>query len=296
MLWNQHCHEGALVAELGAKCLQDERFMNKRRSESSNRRKVYLGHPFATLPSTNMLKINQHTTKLSKALLTAGLLGGAAVATLGAGSAQAMSLSCSFGTDTSHGLCSAFPTLGWTLGDKTLTNLTYFPTIGPLDAPPSGTFSFVYDDLGAPGISIEDEYTTLATFDPSIPEPSTGSYMYNLAINLPGWTFKDVELDTMHVGSGTKATKVVTDSSGAIILASLESIDGMADGPDPISGTSIKVTDSWEINPVTGSISSISNSFTQVPAPLPLLGVGAAFGSIRKLRKFSTRLKTFSMG
>ena len=31
-------------------------------------------------------------------------------------------------------------------------------------------------------------------------------------------------------------------------------------------------------------------------APLPLLGVGAAFGSIRKLRKFSSQLKTFSMG
>ena len=34
----------------------------------------------------------------------------------------------------------------------------------------------------------------------------------------------------------------------------------------------------------------------EVPAPLPLLGVGAAFGSIRKLRKFSSQLKTFSMG
>ena len=32
-----------------------------------------------------------------------------------------------------------------------------------------------------------------------------------------------------------------------------------------------------------------------VPGPLPLLGVGAAFGSIRKLRKFSSQLKTFSM-
>ena len=256
-----------------------------------------MGHPFATLPSTNMLKINQHTTKLSKALLTAGLLSGAAVATLGAGSAQAMSESCSFGTDTSHVKCKDLfvPTFtGWTLADKTLTNLTYFTGIGPLDAPPSGTFSFVYDDLGVPGLSVEDEWTTLATFDPSIPEPSTGSYMYNLAITQPGWTFDTVELDTMHVGSGTKVTKVVQDALGATI-ASLESLDGMADGPDPISGTFIKVTDTWEINPATGSISSISNSFTQVPAPLPLLGVGAAFGSIRKLRKFSTRLKTFSM-
>jgi hypothetical protein len=45
-----------------------------------------------------------------------------------------------------------------------------------------------------------------------------------------------------------------------------------------------------------GVIDSINNSYTQeVPAPLPILGAGAAFGSIRKLRKFSSRLKTFSM-
>jgi hypothetical protein len=242
-----------------------------------------------------MLKINQHTTKLSKALLTAGLLGGAAVATLGAGSAQA--ISCSFGNSMAHGLCSAVNwATGWTVGDKTLTNLTYFPTIGPAEAPPTGTFEFVYDDFGAPGLSLEDKWTTLVTFDPTIPDPATGSYSYDLAITKPSWTFKDVEFDTMHVGTGTKANKIVKDALGSTI-ASLESLDGMSDGPDPISGTFIKVTDTWEINPATGNISSISNSYTQtqVPAPLPLLGVGAAFGSIRKLRKFSTRLKTFSM-
>jgi hypothetical protein len=89
--------------------------------------------------------------------------------------------------------------------------------------------------------------------------------------------------------------KVVKDSTGSIILATLDSLNGDPVGPVDISGTSIKVTDSWALDPATGTISSISNSYTQVPAPLPLLGVGAAFGSIRKLRKFSTRLKTFSM-
>jgi len=71
----------------------------------------------------------------------------------------------------------------------------------------------------------------------------------------------------------------------------------MPDGPDPISGTFISVTDSWVADPATGTIMAISNTFQQqeVPAPLPILGAGAAFGSIRKLRKFSSRLKTFSM-
>lgn len=261
---------------------------------------VYLGHPFATLPSANMLKINQHTTKLSKALLTAGLLSGAAVATLGAGSAQAaqqFTESCSFGNSTAHTLCSAINwATGWSFatGDKQLTNLTYFPTIGPAQAPPSGTFSFIYDDFGPLGVSPEDMYSTLATFDPTIPEPSTGSYSYDLAITMPGWTFESVELDTEHTGSGQTVTKVVKDALGTTI-ATLVSVNGMPDGPDPLSGTFISVTDSWALDPATGTISSISNSYTQVPAPLPLLGVGAAFGSIRKLRKFSTRLKTFSM-
>jgi hypothetical protein len=284
------------VAELGAKRLQDEHFTNKRRSESFNRSTVYLGYPFATLPSTNMLKINQHTTKLSKALLTAGLLGGAAVATLGAGSALAAGdrRDCSFGSSTAFGLCSAVTwTTGWTLADKQLTNLTFLPGIptGPAGGPPSGVFSFMYDDFGAAGLSAEDTWTTLATFNPSLPPPDAGSYSYDLAITDPGWTFASVELDSDHTGFGQEVTKTIEGSTDLI----LKSINGMPDGPKAISGTSINVTDSWELDPATGTIMSISNTYQQVPAPLPILGAGAAFGSIRKLRKFSSRLKTFSM-
>jgi len=230
---------------VGKKGWQDDHFMNKRRSESFNRRKVYLGHPFATLPSTNMFKINQHTTKLSRALLTAGLLGGAAVATLGAGSAQAVDrFDCSFGNSIAHPLCSSINWVtGWTLEDKKLTNLDLSNT-----APASGDFSFIYDDFGTPGLSYHDMWQALITFDPDLPDPLNGSYSYNLEM-----------------------------------------------GPVPLSGTSIHVTDSWVITPNMGVIDSINNTYMQVPAPLPLLGVGAAFGSIRKLRKFSTRLKTFSM-
>jgi len=238
----------------------------------------------------------RRATTLSKTLLTAGLLGGAALSTLAAGSAQAASeqRDCSFGNSTAHILCSTITwSTGWTLADKKLTNLTYFSD-PLLTAPPSGTFSFIWDEFGRPGY-LDDEWTTLATFDPAIGPPPTGSYSYNLAITQSGWTFETVELDSEHAGSGTKATKLVENALGGDI-ADLVSINGMPDGPVPISGTSIKVTDSWDIDPNTGTISSISNSFTQVPAPLPLLGVGAVFGSIRKLRKFSSQLKTFSMG
>jgi len=40
---------------------------------------------------------------------------------------------------------------------------------------------------------------------------------------------------------------------------------------------------------------TIYKATSEVPAPLPLLSAGAAFGSIRKLRKFSSQLKTFSL-
>jgi hypothetical protein len=56
------------------------------------------------------------------------------------------------------------------------------------------------------------------------------------------------------------------------------------------------VKDTWENGQ---GVDNFANDFSQaqeVPAPLPILGAGAAFGSIRKLRKFSARLKTFSMG
>jgi hypothetical protein len=238
----------------------------------------------------------RRATTLSKTLLTAGLLGGAALSTLGAGSAQAASVSCSFGTSTEHDQCSTITwSTGWELEDKKLTNLTYFPTIGPANAPPSGDFSFIYDDFGAPGLSPEDMWQVLTVFDPDLPEPLTGSYSYDLSITDPGKSFLNVKLEDIQAGS-TIVKKVVKDSSGANILASLESINGGDMGPVPLSGTSINVTDSWDITPSMGAIDSINNTYMQVPAPLPILGAGAAFGSIRKLRKFSSRLKTFSMG
>lgn len=283
------------MAGLGAKSLQDEHFMNKRRSKSFNRSTVFLGHPFVTLPSTNMLRINQHTTTLSKALLTASLLGGAALSTLGAGSAQAASerRDCKFGASTSiHPLCSSINWVtGWTLEDKKLTNLDLSNT-----APASGDFSFIYDDFGTSGLSYHDMWQALITFDPDLPDPLNGSYSYNLEIIEPwksqGWTFLNVKLEDVQAGS-TTVTKTITGGSPNPLV--LTSIDGGDMGPVPLSGTSIHVTDSWVITPNMGVIDSINNTYMQVPAPLPLLGVGAAFGSIRKLRKFSTRLKTFSM-
>jgi hypothetical protein len=41
---------------------------------------------------------------------------------------------------------------------------------------------------------------------------------------------------------------------------------------------------------------SVNNGLATAPAPLPILGTAAVFGSIRKARKFSSQLKVFRMG
>jgi hypothetical protein len=235
----------------------------------------------------------RRATTLSKTFLTAGLLGGAALSTLSAGSAQAADgrFDCSFGASTAHAT-SCDSGFEWILEDKILKNFMFVPGI-PAGGPPSGDFAFIYSDFGAPGLSDEDTWQALAVFDPLLTPPSTGSFKYDLEITptaiAAGWVFETVELDVIHSGTGQKVTKKVTG------IPDLVSIDGAPVGPVPLSGTSITVMDEWMLAP-GGNIAAINNTFTQVPAPLPLLGVGAAFGSIRKLRKFSSQLKTFSMG
>lgn len=242
-------------------------------------------------------------TMLSKTLLAAGLLG-AAISGLSAGSAQADEYKrCTFGTYTDmNPTCAAdSPTLGWKLGDK-IFKMIDFGTLGAVDGA-SGLLSFIWNDFPALGVTPNDNWNVLVDFIPSVPPPLTGYYKYELDVdtaNYPGYTFKDVELDVNHSGVGQEVTKTIVKSTDpSVVLNTLVSMNGAPVGPVdilPPGQTHITVTDSWVSNPDTGRISSISNVYTQVPAPLPLLGVGAVFGSIRKLRKFSSQLKTFSIG
>ena len=256
--------------------------MNKRRSESFNRSMVYLGHPFATLPSTNMLKINQHTTTLSKALLTAGLLGGAAVATLGAGSAQAGT--CFFGVPNP----SCF---GWTdiVGDK---KLTITNTQAHLDALSTGELEFS---------SMGDYWFVDIDWTPNIMGPMQGSIQYTLEVLDPNMIFNTAKLNAnLPVDGGIQDDSVFTKQIEYLIIDPILTVLGSGEaGPvSIIPAKEILVTDSWDIK-AGDQADNMINTFDQVPkvpAPLPILGAGAAFGSIRKLRKFSARLKTFSMG
>jgi hypothetical protein len=286
-----------LVTGSGAKSLQDQHFMNKRRYESFNRSKVSLGHPFATLPSTNMFRINQHTTKLSKALLTAGLLGGAAVATLGAGSAQAAwgpflnGYTCTFG--------------GLPLCERGVTTEKSVPNPPGNDIFPSDK-KLTLIDWGSIDNGSTIEFTYQATdshpwhvdVDLFVNDTDGGFLSYRLDITDPRYRFDSAALMGMLQSNNPSVNKKIFTSL-ANLTTGTGPICDITIGPSSvqtcnISGQQIWVKDTWANGQ---GVDNFANDFSQeVPAPLPILGAGAAFGSIRKLRKFSSRLKTFSMG
>ena len=251
----------------------------------------------------------RRATTLSKTLLTAGLLGGAALSTLSAGSAQAAwDLHEPLGY-----ICTvAPPTLGGSVCDFSGTD----PTPTPVARPGSG---FYPEDklltlLGQMGLAADDTiaFTKQAasweldldfSLDRSASLNPTGHLDYKIKITDPAYFFKTASLSTLLTTAGDYSVnkKFYTDDTFTTEISAWALSNPTPANPDTttISGSvqEIFVRDSWNI-PVgsTAIIDDIQNNYTQVPAPLPLLGVGAAFGSIRKLRKFSSQLKTFSMG
>jgi hypothetical protein len=253
----------------------------------------------------------RRATTLSKTLLTAGLLGGAALSTLSAGSAQAawdlhepLGYICTAIASTSGGSLCEFSK------DPLVTGAT---TPTPVARPGSGLYP---EDkwltlLDWSGLAVDDtiSFTYQSDskwqfrFDPSmnITETSNpiGHIDYKIKITDPDYVFETATLSTLLGANGdyNVTKKFYTDDSFATEIVAWTLENPPTPAMKNIGGQEIFVRDSWSIpSGSTANIDIIQNDYTQVPAPLPLLGVGAAFGSIRKLRKFSSQLKTFSMG
>jgi hypothetical protein len=239
----------------------------------------------------------RRATTLSKTLLTAGLLGGAALSTLGAGSAQAAwtpdpglspssnSYSCTFGgivpcaLNDPTGIVGLLPE-----GDKILTILNYNSIANgsnlKFEYQPPDIHPF-HVDLDLAGNDLDGG---LFGYTLQVSGSSDKILSAYLAAQAPaGIVTKDIYSSAALYNGGT---------GGAGDLCQLTTLGTQCD----FSGVSqVWVRDTWA--PTGAGVDNLSNDFAQkVPAPLPLLGAGAAFGSIRKLRKFSSQLKTFSMG
>jgi hypothetical protein len=240
-----------------------------------------------------MLKINQHTTTLSRTLLTAGLLcGGAAVATLSAGSAQAAwtpdpaitpinnSYSCTFGglvncvANVPTGIVGAPPNRS----DKQLTLLDWGSIAD------GSTLQFSYQT--------PDSHPWHVDVDLAGNDTDGGFLEYTVKIIGSNDFFVSAALmGAIQSNNPSVNKKIYSDSSFTTQICDI-TIGPSANQTCNISGNQIWVKDTW----VSGQgVDNFSNDYQQTPAPLPILGAGAAIGSIRKLRKFSSRLKTFSM-
>jgi len=244
-------------------------------------------------------------TTLSKTLLTAGLLGGAALSTLGAGSAQAawdlhepLGYQCTFAPITAAAAC-----------DFSGTD----PTPTPVARPGSGLNpeDKILTLLGQAGLLSGDtiSFTKQATaweldldflLDRSDTFNSTGSLDYTIAITDPRYRFDLSQLSSLlsqvpalPVGPFTVTKKVYSDAGFSNLLLTLTNNEvpspaGTLVASGVIGGSNIYVRDEWTIP--TGSntiLDAIQNNYTQTtgtPGPLPLFGAAAAFGFSRRIR------------
>ena len=211
-------------------------------------------------------------TTLCKTLLTAGLLGAAALSTLGAGSAKAA-------TDCADGLCTWAQ---WTaaisdpliIGDKVFTWLST-AVVGDL-ATGTTTVSAVQPNPGDYLFNLDKDFTGVA-FD----------FTYAATITTPGFVFNSVDLNS-NANSFANPPSVLTATytfTGGNSPIELKSTNGTPDLEAVTGGpTTITVNNNYDGN---GAIDAMENSFqqtTHVPGPLPLLGAGAAFGFSRRIR------------
>ena len=264
----------------------------------------------------------RRATTLSKTLLTAGLLGGAALSTLSAGSAQAAwDLHEPLGY-----ICTIAPTLGGAACEKAPAPGAITPT--PVARPGSGLYpneDKLLTLLDWSGLLPDDKISFVKQplswelnidFSTNLSAISSGLLDYKLDITDPdpNVVFDLAALSTLlspvqplPLGDFEVTKSIYSDPGFSNLLLKLTNDEvpppaGTLVANGYIGGKTIYVRDTWDI-PAGSNITmdAIQNNYTQrdhteVPAPLPLLGVGAAFGSIRKLRKFSSQLKTFSMG
>ena len=245
--------------------------------------------------------------RLRQPVLIAGVL--VAGATMVGGSAQATTWTstCAFGPSNPTA-CTGPSGAGWTttniplpnvgapgnpplqLGDKLLNIVSYSFANSGVVAPPNepGHFDFEWQDASTPNVFGDDNWNVRTVFDNTLsgvlPTPAfdaIGMLNYTLSIVGSGSTFKDVEVDSAHTGFGNTVIKTIISPP-----VSITSIDGNPVSA-PLSGTFVDVTDTYRVTN-TGGLNSFSNGFTQsdapVPGPLPLFGLGAAFGFSRRLR------------
>ncbi len=207
------------------------------------------------------------TTKtfFPRLLLSAALLG-ASTFGLAAGGAKA-TVVCTFQP------CAPGSTA--TVGDKTLTTILG-PTIGDGDVE-------LTNPTNTATISV---HAVEIHFQPELASTTPGSFRYKLSIDPAStWIYKEAVLrwlDGTGAATSSVTKNIYSDSAFTTLLGSTSANGGII--PLPAAIKDIWVEDLYTSG---GALDIIRNDFVQVPAPLPLLGAGTAFGFSRRLRRRS---------
>ncbi len=226
-------------------------------------------------------------------LLLAGVaLAGAAALPLSAGSAQAVTPLCTFPGATPP-IPACDPGASQVIGDKIVT-VIQGPNVG------SGVVDLehsVMPPVGWPG----DKFIVDIDYDPALGSGSTADissiFDYKIAVDstiAPGFYFHDATLSYNDFGTASSVTKEVYSKSGYNAADRLAQLIGPSTALLPAGYTELWIRDIMTV-PLGSQLDNVTNIFTQgVPAPLPLLGAGTAFGFSRRLRRRSKA--RFSLG
>ncbi|MFM9047469.1 MAG: hypothetical protein ACKOOH_07400 [Cyanobium sp.] len=153
--------------------------------------------------------------------------------------------------------------------------------------PNSGSIQFEYQGLhpNVPNPDLNKTWTLNTTFDPSLAGPYSGVFEYRLdAPPLEQWVRASLSQNIIAPFAGASVTKeVCTDSSFTTCTTIGPVTDSGFTGFNPnFPAGSIFVRDTY-VGVPPALLKNYINTF-QTPAPLPLLGAGAALGFSRKLR------------
>ena len=172
-------------------------------------------------------------------------------------------------------------------GDKKVTLLGYTST-APLYA---DRFSLTEEVL-----DIQNPIHVDLLFSPSRGAVQSGELRYKIRVTNPLNFIKGATLSNTSTNLTPSDYQIektfYTDATFATQIPALE----LNNPPTPVGGLNftdqtLYIKDIWRVTGGGGSLTNIQNAFGQelkaapVPGPVPLLGIGAAFGFSRKLRK-----------
>jgi len=149
------------------------------------------------------------------------------------------------------------------------------------NSPPANADALIFS--GLTGTNVNLQYN----LNPTISSSTSNFFTYTIQLNTPGYTFNRTQSNA--TGSDLSGGTYSTTTSNPVTNYFLPRTADPTSNPSPNTTiaaglTSLNIQQAFSnTNPAT--LSSIGANYTAVPAPLPIAGLGLAYGMSRKLRR-----------